>query len=57
MTKTITAMQNDIINKFGFEHKNTIKFFRITEYKYAKKLIHATYNKMMAQNISADDNA
>ena len=47
MKKTINEMRNDIIQKFGFEHPNTIHFFKITEHKFAKKMIHHYYNKYM----------
>ena len=55
MKKTITEMQNDIIAKFGFEHECTIHFFKITENKFAKKLISHYYNKYMDMNIDEDD--
>ena len=51
---TITEMQNNIVAKFGLEHENTIKFFRITQYKYSK-MIKPIYNKMMSEDISADE--
>ena len=47
--KTITEMQNDMIQKFGFEHENTIRFFEITKFKYSKKLIHHYYEKYMEE--------
>lgn len=45
---TTTEMKNNIVNAFGLEHENTIKFFRICQYKYSK-LLHLTYKKMMAE--------
>lgn len=51
---TITEMQNNIIAKFGFEHENTIKFFRVTQYKYSK-MIKSIYNKMMNEDVSANE--
>lgn len=55
MFKTITEMQNDIVAKFGLESEYTIYFFKITEHKYAKKMINYYYNKYMIMNIDDDD--
>lgn len=52
---TITTMQNNIIAKFGLEHNYTIHFFKITQNKYAKKLIKYYYNKYMDTDISKED--
>lgn len=52
---TITEMQNAIVEKFGFEHEHTIHFFEITEYKFAKKIIHHYFDKYMAMDITDDE--
>lgn len=49
--KTVKEMRNDVATKFGFNHQNTIKFFKITEYRFANpKLIAYCYNKYMTNN-------
>ena len=48
ISMTTTEMKNNIVNTFGLEHENTIKFFRICQYRYSK-LIPLTYKKMMAE--------
>lgn len=55
MTKTVNEMKNDIITKFGFENENTIEFFKICEFRYAKKLICGTYKRMMSKDICNED--
>ena len=55
MTKR-NEMKKAIVDKFGLEHPNTIKFFEITSRHYAPmKMIEFYFNKFMSENIFEDD--
>ena len=52
-TMSIENMKQNIVNKFGLEHENTIKFFKICEFRYSK-LIPVYYNKFINEEIEED---
>ena len=45
---TIEQMQNEIIKRYGFEHKRTIQFFRLCESDTSLNKIESTYKRFMA---------
>lgn len=45
---TIEQMQNEIISRYGFEHKRTIQFFRLCESNASLNKIESTYKRFMA---------
>lgn len=52
-TISIESMKQNIVNKFGLEHPNTIKFFKICEFRYSK-LIPVYYNKFINEEFEED---
>lgn len=44
----IEQMQNEIIRRYGFEHKRTIQFFRLCESNASLSKIESTYKRFMA---------
>jgi hypothetical protein len=54
--KTITEMQNAIIETFGFEHANTIRFFDLCEkFPYGRKLLNGIFNSMMKEYMNENE--
>jgi hypothetical protein len=48
--KTIAEMKNEIIETFGFEHPNTIKFFEMCEkFPYGRRLLNGIFRQMMTE--------
>jgi hypothetical protein len=54
--KKFAEMENAIIAKFGFEHPNTIKFFKMTSKHYASmKMVKFYFDKFMDEDLDNDD--
>ena len=45
---TIEQMQNEIIRRYGFEHKRTIQFFKLCESNVSLNKIESAYKRYMA---------
>jgi len=47
--RTVEQMKNEVVNMFGLDSENTAKFFKVCEYRYAKKLITGTYKALVKE--------